>query len=281
VSDPGASRAIGGRAAAVLAIVCSAQLILAVDITIILVADVQIKHALGFSEASLSWIVTAYALTFGGLLLLAGRLSDSFGHRRMFLVGMAAFGVASACAALSANPFELVASRAAQGVSAAMVSPAALPVPLGVATGAYTVTRLLRRGRGRPYNTMLTVVGFGLVAAALAWIGAGARTESYATVLLPGWAVLGFGLAVSQVPLAALATSNSSEELRGAVAGVYSMAQQVGTAIGLAAFSVVAVASAHGSALAGRLHGLQVATLGTSALALAAAVLAGLTLPHG
>ena len=83
----------------VLAIVCSAQLILAVDITIILVADVQIKHALGFSEASLSWIVTAYALTFGGLLLLAGRLCDSFGHRRMFLVGMAAFGAASACAA--------------------------------------------------------------------------------------------------------------------------------------------------------------------------------------
>jgi hypothetical protein len=65
------------------------------------------------------------------------------------------------------------------------------------------------------------------------------------------------------------------------VAGVYSMGQQVGTAIGLAAFSVLAVASAHGSTLAGRLHGLQVATLGTSALALAAAVLAGLTLPHG
>jgi MFS family permease len=87
VSDPDERRGIGGRAGIVLAIVCSAQLILAVDITIILVADVQVKHALGFSEASLSWIVTAYALTFGGLLLLAGRLSDSFGHRRMFLVG--------------------------------------------------------------------------------------------------------------------------------------------------------------------------------------------------
>jgi EmrB/QacA subfamily drug resistance transporter len=468
VSDPAAARGSRGRASVVLAIVCSAQLILAVDITIILVADVQIKHALGFGEASLSWIVTAYALTFGGLLLLAGRLCDSFGHRRMFLVGMAAFGVASACAALSADPLELVLSRAAQGVAASMVSPAALallgdefthgprrsrafgfwaasgsaggvigytvggvlvgylgwrwafiinlpitavgvvagrrylpardipasrrrlpvlgagsvtiglglliyalgqgqqagwaggttfalltgavlciavfvlhearspdplialavirrresaasvsaalqaatisaavylgslylqqvlgdspqrvgiatlPVPLGVAVGAYAVTRLLRHGRdSRVSGTALVVFGFGLVAAALAWIGAEARAESYATVLLPGWAVLGFGLAVSQVPLAALATSNSSEELRGAVAGVYSMAQQVGTAIGLAAFSVVAVASAHGSALAGRLHGLQVATLGTSALALAAAVLAGLTLPHG
>src|SRR5580693_8379682 len=126
MSDPDALRGIGGRAAAVLAIVCCAQLILAVDITIILVADVQIKQALGFGEASLSWIVTAYALTFGGLLLLAGRLCDSFGHRRMFLVGMAAFGLASGCAALSADPLELVLSRAAQGVSAAMVSPAAL-----------------------------------------------------------------------------------------------------------------------------------------------------------
>ena len=118
MSDPAAARGSRGRASVVLAIVCSAQLILAVDITIILVADVQIKHALGFGEASLSWIVTAYALTFGGLLLLAGRLCDSFGHRRMFLVGMAAFGVASACAALSADPLELVLSRAAQGVAA-------------------------------------------------------------------------------------------------------------------------------------------------------------------
>src|ERR1700719_1060900 len=112
MSDPDALPGIGGRAAAVLAIVCCAQLILAVDITIILVADVQIKQALGVGEASLSWIVTAYALTFGGLLLLAGRLCDSFGHRRMFLVGMAAFGIASAFAALSADPLELVLSRA-------------------------------------------------------------------------------------------------------------------------------------------------------------------------
>ena len=126
MSDPAARQGMRGRAGVVLAIVCSAQLILAVDITIILVADVQIKHALGFSEASLSWIVTAYALTFGGLLLLAGRLCDSFGHRRMFLLGMAAFGVASACAALSADPLELVLSRAAQGIAASMVSPAAL-----------------------------------------------------------------------------------------------------------------------------------------------------------
>jgi MFS family permease len=100
-------------------------------------------------------------------------------------------------------------------------------------------------------------------------------------VLLPGWAVLGFGLAISQVPLAALATSRTSEELRGAVAGVYSMGQQVGTAIGLAAFSVLAVTAADGSAPADRLHGLQVAILGTSALALAGAVLAGLSLPRG
>jgi MFS family permease len=479
---------IKGRALVVLAIVCSAQLILAVDITIILVADVQIKQALGFSEAGLSWIVTAYALTFGGLLLLAGRLSDFFGHRRMFMAGMGAFGIASACAALSASPLELVLSRAVQGMAASLVSPAALallgdefpsgtrrarafglwaasgsaggvigytvggvlvgafgwrsafiinlpitaagvvagrrylparpavtprrrlpaptdapsqarlpappaatphgrlpalgaasitagiglfiyalgqgqsggwasgttlalfggaalcvaafafhearspdpliamavirrresgaslcaalqaatisaavflgslylqqvlgdsprqvgaatlPVPFGVAVGAWTVTRLLRRVRG---STTLVVAGFSLVAAGLAWIGALAGTESYYAVLLPGWAVLGFGLAVSQVPLASVATSGTAEHVRGMVAGVYNMAQQVGTAIGLATFTVIAVAYAHGAAdVRDRLHGLQVAILWTAALALAGGVLAAVVLPR-
>jgi MFS family permease len=107
-------------------VIAAAQLMVVLDATIVNVALPHIQAALGFSGSGLEWVVNAYALTFGGLLLLAGRLCDSFGHRRMFLVGMAAFGLASACAALSADPFELVLSRAAQGVSAAMVSPAAL-----------------------------------------------------------------------------------------------------------------------------------------------------------
>ena len=171
---------------------------------------------------------------------------------------------ASVCAALQAATISAAVYlgslylQQVLGDSPERVGIATLPVPLGVAAGAYTVTRLLRRGRGPgSVNTMLAVAGFGLVAAALAWIGAEARTESYAAVLLPGWAVLGFGLAVSQVPLATLATSNTSEAVRGAVAGVYNMAQQVGTAIGLAAFSVVAVAYAHGSTVTDRVHGLS------------------------
>jgi MFS family permease len=88
-------------------------------------------------------------------------------------------------------------------------------------------------------------------------------------------------LAISQVPLATLATSNTSEAARGAVAGLYNMAQQAGTAIGLAAFSAVAVAYAHGSTVTDQVRGLQAAVLGTAALALAGAVLAWLTLPRG
>jgi sugar phosphate permease len=133
--------------------------------------------------------------------------------------------------------------------------------------------------RRSPHGTALIVAGLGLVAVALGWIGAQARSESYLTVLLPGWAVLGFGLAVSQVPLAALATANTTGETRGTVAGLYNMAQQVGSAIGLAAFNVVAVGYARGSTVADRLHGLQVATLAAAALALAATIAAGLTLP--
>ena len=110
----------------ILAIVCAAQLVLAVDITVILVANVQIKNALGFSEAGLTWIVTAYALAYGGLLLLAGRLGDAFGHRQTFLLGLVVFGLASAGAAAATNSVELVVFRALQGACAAFVSPAAM-----------------------------------------------------------------------------------------------------------------------------------------------------------
>jgi Na+/melibiose symporter-like transporter len=155
---------------------------------------------------------------------------------------------------------------------------ATLPVPLGVAAGAWTVTRLLRRtGNG----SALVVIGCTLVAAGLAWVGVQARTDIYYTGILPGWAALGFGLAISQVPLASLATSGTSERDRGSVAGVYSMAQQIGTAIGLAAFTIIAVAYTHGSVhVTDRLHGLQIATLDTAALALGTAVFAALTLPR-
>ncbi len=445
----------------VLTIVCAAQLVLAVDITVILVANVQIKEALGFSEAGLTWIVTAYALAYGGLLLLAGRLGDALGHRRTFLIGLIVFGLTSAGAAAATSPGELVAFRALQGASAAFVSPAALallghefpdgprrtrafgwwaasgsaggvlgytlggllvgslgwrwaflinvpiavagvlaagrvlpsvrpgtrtrlpllgaasvtaglslliyavteaeslgwsaprvlialglsvaglavfaghemhseqaliprrvirrreflanvpaagqaatisaavflgslylqqvlgyspprvgvatlPIPLGVAVGAWLANRGLRR---RPeLGRRFVVTGSTLIALALLGIGYGAGRGSYAEVLLPTWAVLGIGLAISQVPLASTATSGVAAEDRGSVAGAYNMAQQVGTAVGLAVLTTVAVSAGSGSAdPLSAVHGIRVAMIVTAGLALATAVFARLT----
>src|SRR6185312_14231177 len=102
-----ASRVAPGGAPAhrglILAILCSAQMILAVDVTAVNVANSSIERVLGFTTANLEWTVTAYALTFGGFLLLGGRMSDLYGRRRLFIVGVIAFAVASLGAGLSRN----------------------------------------------------------------------------------------------------------------------------------------------------------------------------------
>jgi EmrB/QacA subfamily drug resistance transporter len=110
----------------ILAILCSAQVILAVDVTAVNVANSTIERVLGFTSANLEWTVTAYALTFGGFLLLGGRMSDLYGRRRLFMVAICGFALASLGAGLSANTVEFIVCRAAQGLCAAVVSPAVL-----------------------------------------------------------------------------------------------------------------------------------------------------------
>jgi EmrB/QacA subfamily drug resistance transporter len=109
-----------------VAVLCLAQMILAVDITIILVANATIERALGFSALTVQWLVTAYSLTFGGFLLVGGRIADQFGRRRIFITGMAGFTLASLGAGLAESSAQLVVFRAIQGLSAAIVSPTAL-----------------------------------------------------------------------------------------------------------------------------------------------------------
>ncbi|HVB06768.1 MAG TPA: MFS transporter [Acidimicrobiales bacterium] len=110
----------------ILAVLCSAQVILAVDVTVVNVASSSIERALGFTAANLEWTITAYSLTFGGFLLLGGRMSDLYGRRRLFLLGIGAFALASLGAGLAENSAELIGARAAQGLCAAVVSPAVL-----------------------------------------------------------------------------------------------------------------------------------------------------------
>jgi EmrB/QacA subfamily drug resistance transporter len=109
-----------------LYVLCLGDLMIVLDMTIVNVALPSIRDDLGFSQTSLAWVVNAYLLTFGGFLLLGGRLGDLFGHRRLFLSGITLFTVASlACGVASSQQF-LVAARAVQGVGGAIVSALAL-----------------------------------------------------------------------------------------------------------------------------------------------------------
>ena len=96
------------------------------DATIVNVALPSIRADLGFTETSLAWVVNAYLLTFGGFLLLGGRLGDLFGHRRLFLIGIALFTVASLACGLATSQDMLIAARAVQGLGGAIVSAVAL-----------------------------------------------------------------------------------------------------------------------------------------------------------
>jgi EmrB/QacA subfamily drug resistance transporter len=109
-----------------LLVLCLGDLMIVLDGTIVNVALPSIRDDLGFSQESLAWVVNAYLLTFGGFLLLGGRLGDLFGHRRMFLSGIALFTLASLACGLSTSQGALVAARAVQGLGGAIVSAVAL-----------------------------------------------------------------------------------------------------------------------------------------------------------
>jgi EmrB/QacA subfamily drug resistance transporter len=109
-----------------LALLCAAQFMVILDITVVNVALPSIQADLGIATGDLQWVVTAYTLAFGGLLLLGGRAADLLGRRRVFLAGLAVFTTASLAAALAPSAGALLAARATQGVGAAMLSPAAL-----------------------------------------------------------------------------------------------------------------------------------------------------------
>ena len=109
-----------------VAVVCVAQFVVVLDVTIVTTALPAIRPALGFGDTGQQWIFTAYALVFGGLLICGGRVADVFGHRRIFLIGLGLFTVASVGCALAWSAAALVAARVVQGAGAALLSPAAL-----------------------------------------------------------------------------------------------------------------------------------------------------------
>src|SRR5260370_23251122 len=108
-----------------LAVIAAAQLMVVLDATIVNIALPSIQRALRFTPTGLEWVINAYALTFGGLLLLGGRAGDLFGRRRMFVIGIVVFTLGSLAGGFATNATWLIVARAAQGVGAAIVAPTA------------------------------------------------------------------------------------------------------------------------------------------------------------
>jgi EmrB/QacA subfamily drug resistance transporter len=153
-----------------LALLCGAFFMVLLDGTIVLVALPSIGADLGFSEQGLQWVLSAYALTFGGLLLLGGRAADLLGRRRLFMTGVLLFTAASLLCGLAWSPAALLAARVAQGAGAAIMTPTALSI----------IATTFRDGEER--NKALGIWGgLGAVGATAAWLIGGPLVDG------PGW----------------------------------------------------------------------------------------------
>src|SRR3712207_416118 len=120
------SQASTDRKGLTLLLLAAAQFVVVLDASIVNVALPSIGRDLRFSQQDLSWVVNGYVLVFGGFLLLGGRLADLLGRRRLFMVGLVVFGLASLAGGLATSPGMLIAARAVQGLGGALLSPAAL-----------------------------------------------------------------------------------------------------------------------------------------------------------
>ncbi|HLI44095.1 MAG TPA: MFS transporter [Acidimicrobiales bacterium] len=143
----------------ILTLVCVAQFMVLLDVSIVNVALPAMKQSLGFSEPDLQWVLNAYTLTFAGFLLLGGRAADVFGRRRIFLAGLVVFTGASLLGGLAQDQAWLITARAVQGMGAAILSPATLTI--------LTTTFTEPRARSRAMGLWSAVAGAGGAAGAL------------------------------------------------------------------------------------------------------------------
>jgi len=158
-ASPTARAAEGGVAADdsrrwwILGVVCLAQLMVVLDATVVNIALPSAQHDLSFNNADRQWVVTAYSLAFGGLLLLGGRLADLVGRKRMLIIGIIGFACASAFGGAAQNFSELLIARAIQGAFGALLAPAALST--------LTVTFTNPAERGKAFGIFGAIAGAG------------------------------------------------------------------------------------------------------------------------
>jgi MFS family permease len=169
-----------------LVLLCGAQFLVVLDVSIVAIALPDVRRSLGFTPEGLQWVLSAYALAFGGLLVAAGRVADLAGPRRVFAVGVLGFGAASLACALAPSAGLLVAGRAVQGIAAAAQTPAAL----ALLTAAYSEPAERRRAVG--WWTAAAAGG-----GASGWVLGGVLVEAF------GWPAV----FVVNVPLCALAAA--------------------------------------------------------------------------
>lgn len=149
-----------------LMVIAAATLMIVLDVSIINIALPEAQADLNISDANRPWVVTAYALTFGGLLLLGGRIADFFGRRRIFILGLVGFAAASAIGGFATNSVSLIAARGLQGVFGALLAPAALSL--------LTTTFTEPSERAKAFAVYGAVQGFG---GAIGLLLGGALTE--------------------------------------------------------------------------------------------------------
>jgi EmrB/QacA subfamily drug resistance transporter len=203
-----------------LALLCVAQFVVVLDASIVNVALPTIGSALDFSQDNLSWVVNAYVLTFGGFLLLGGRLADLLGRRRVFMGGLVLFALASLAGGFAESEGALIAARAVQGLGAAILSPAALSI----------VTTTFRDGaeRNKALGAWGAVAGSGGAAGVL--LG-GVLTEyvGWEWVL---WVNVPIGIAAAVIAPRLIAESRSESATRAFdVAGAFSVTAGLATLV--------------------------------------------------
>jgi EmrB/QacA subfamily drug resistance transporter len=245
-----------------LVVIATAQLMVVLDATIVNVALPHIQHSLGFSGSGLEWVVNAYALTFGGLLLLGGRAGDILGRRRVFIAGIVLFSAASLLGGFATTQEWLLAARALQGVGGAIVAPTALSLvattfPEGPqrnrAMGVYAAMSIGGAAVGLIAGGLLTTyfswrwvlfvnVPIGIIVALIAPRALGESERHRGRFDLPGAITCTLGLAALVYGLSSAATTANGVSHWGDTKVVFSL---VAAVVLLASFLIIEMRSPH------------------------------------